>query len=90
MIVATYIPLPSDAKLALKGLYWLISWQIYANPEVVVIMGGDFNYVELKLVLTFQPETIAFWNIPVAYKAVAAPHPAFSDYISVEQIAGLF
>lgn len=57
-----------------------------ANPEVAVIVAGDFNHVELKSVLsklyrfvdfpTRENNTLdqVYCNIPGAYKAYAAPH----------------
>lgn len=51
VIVATYIPLQANAKLALEELYCLISSNMNANPEAAVIVAGDFNHVELKAVL---------------------------------------
>ena len=69
-----------------------------AIPEAVVIVAGDIDYIELMAVFSKFAKIINFptrgnsmldqvyWNILRVYKAVAAPHPDFSDCISVELI----
>lgn len=69
-----------------------------ANPEVAVIVAGDFNHMELKFVLPRFYKFINFLtrdfnildqmycNIPGAYKAAAAPHLGMPDQISVKLI----
>ncbi|KAI3364053.1 hypothetical protein L3Q82_010883 [Scortum barcoo] len=76
----------------------MISLQMNNNPEVAVIVAGDFNHVELKAVFPKFHHYINFpmrdnntldqvyCNIPGAYKAVAAPHLGMSDHISVNLI----
>lgn len=69
LIIAVYIPPQANNKLALEGIYFLISRQMNFNSDAAVIVADDFNKVELKAVLPkfhkfihFPPETITHWT----------------------------
>lgn len=51
LIVAVYILLKANNKVALEELHYRISRLMNANPEASVTVAGDFNHAELKTVL---------------------------------------
>ncbi len=50
-IWAVYIPLDTNAKLALAQLHDSINNCLGAHPDSVFIAAGDFNHADLKTVL---------------------------------------
>lgn len=50
-IMGVYIPPQAKAKLALEKLHDAINKQLMAHPDGVIIVAGDFNHADLKLVM---------------------------------------
>lgn len=51
IVTAVYTPPDANAKLVRKELHTAISKQLTTHPEADFIVGGDFNYFNLKTVL---------------------------------------
>lgn len=96
LIRAVYIPPQANAKQALEELHTAMSSQLNAYPEGIVIVAGDFNHVDLNVVLPKFSKNISFptrdtntldevhTNISGAYKASPSPHLGMSEHISLD------
>lgn len=51
IIIAVYIPPQANAKLALERLHDSINKQLMVYLDSVMIVAGDFNNTDLKLVM---------------------------------------
>lgn len=51
-IVAVYIPPQDKTKIALEKLHENINTQLTAHFDSVLIVAGDFNHIDLKLVMS--------------------------------------
>lgn len=60
LIGAVYIPPQANTKQALEELHTAMSSQLNAYPEGIVIMAGDFNHVDLNVVLPKFSKNISF------------------------------
>lgn len=60
LISAVYIPPQANAKQALEELHTATSSQLNAYPEGIVIVAGDFNHVDLNVVLPKFSKNISF------------------------------
>ena len=95
LITAVYIPPDADANIALAQLHDVISKQQSMDPEAVHIIAGDFNHVNLKVVLpkfyqhikcaTRGEKTLdkVYTNIKLAYIARPLAHLGKSDHVSI-------
>lgn len=60
LIRAVYMPPQANAKQALEELHTAKSSQLTAYPKGIVIVAGDFNHVDLNVVLPKFSKSISF------------------------------
>lgn len=93
-MMAVYAPPQANAKLAVEKLYDSANKQLTAHPNSLIIVAGDFNHVDFKLVMpklknvTFPTRENnildkVYTNIPGAFKARQSAHMGQSDRISL-------